>query len=70
MKAYIDEHSQTDTPFDIIVEGTTAGADPRAEQETLQAYAAAGATWWIEAMWSSPEPADWLARIRQGPPAS
>ncbi|MCB8921488.1 MAG: LLM class flavin-dependent oxidoreductase [Ardenticatenaceae bacterium] len=64
MKAYIEANRTLDTPFDIVVEGRTAGAD----SELLQAYAAAGTTWWIESMWESPEPADWLARIRQGPP--
>ncbi len=68
MKAYIAARRPTGTPFDIIVEGATPGANPQAGQETLQAYATAGATWWIEAMWSSPEPADWLSRIRQRPP--
>ncbi|HVU76108.1 MAG TPA: LLM class flavin-dependent oxidoreductase [Gaiellaceae bacterium] len=37
-----------------------------AEQADLAAYAAAGATWWIECVWGDPEQA--LARVTAGPP--
>lgn len=68
MKAYLATHLPPGTPFDIVVEGTTPGINPLAEQATLHAYAAAGATWWIEAMWQAPDLAGLLARVRQGPP--
>lgn len=54
-----------DRPFDVIVEGTRAGHCP-------SAWAAAGATWWLESMWDvigDPEPVDAaLERLAQGPP--
>ena len=72
MKAYIDRQHTADTPFDIVVEGKTPGADPDRAATTVRKWAEAGATWWIEAMWSDPaQPIDLapvLTRIQQGPP--
>lgn len=67
--AYVGEHRTLTTPFDIIVEGTTPGDDPSAAAETVRAWAEAGATWWIEARWETPDPDAVLARIQQGPPS-
>jgi hypothetical protein len=55
-----------DGVVDIVVEGTMAEHSPAA-------YAAAGATWWIESMWEamaehSPVTAAY-DRLRQGPPS-
>jgi len=70
MKAYIDEHRPQTTPFDIIVEGKTPGDNPTHAAAIVQPFAEAGATWWIEAMWSGPNgPDDLRTRIRQGPPS-
>jgi alkanesulfonate monooxygenase SsuD/methylene tetrahydromethanopterin reductase-like flavin-dependent oxidoreductase (luciferase family) len=52
--------------FAIVVQGTTmpgVGAD-----ETVSRYAAAGATWWIEADWAQPTLAGLRDRIAAGPP--
>jgi alkanesulfonate monooxygenase SsuD/methylene tetrahydromethanopterin reductase-like flavin-dependent oxidoreductase (luciferase family) len=52
--------------FAIVVQGTTvpgASAD-----ETASRYAAAGATWWIEADWAQPTLERLRARIAAGPP--
>ncbi|HTP06993.1 MAG TPA: LLM class flavin-dependent oxidoreductase, partial [Anaerolineae bacterium] len=68
----VDAHRTATTPFDIVVEGKTPGADPDRAADTVRAWAEAGATWWIEAMWGDPDqPVDLKAvqqRIQQGPP--
>jgi alkanesulfonate monooxygenase SsuD/methylene tetrahydromethanopterin reductase-like flavin-dependent oxidoreductase (luciferase family) len=69
MKAYIEERRTATTPFDIVYEGRTPGDDPAQAAETVRPYAEAGATWWMEAMWTEPNtPADVRKRIQQGPP--
>jgi hypothetical protein len=75
MKAFIDEHRTGTTPFDIVVEGQTLGNNRKRAAAKVRPYAEAGATWWMEAMWSLTEKM-WtasgqkriLARIKQGPP--
>jgi hypothetical protein len=75
MKAYVDEHRTETTPFDIIVEGTTPGRSPKQAAAKVKPWAGAGATWWIEALWSLVDKM-WsagaqkriLTRIKQGPP--
>ena len=39
--------------YDVVTEGTTAADDPAAAADTVRPWAEAGATWWIEADWSS-----------------
>lgn len=68
MRAFIEEHRTQTTPFDIIVEGETPGDDPEKAAAIVRGREEAGATWWIEAMWSAPELEDVLTRINQGPP--
>ncbi len=69
MKAYIEERRTASTPFDIIYEGRTPGDDAAKAAEIVRPYAEAGATWWMEAMWTAPNsPADVRKRIQQGPP--
>lgn len=55
-------------PYDIIVEGETPGDDPERARATLQPWAEAGATWWLETRWSAEGAEEVLARIRRGPP--
>jgi hypothetical protein len=43
------------TPFDIAVEGKTAGMNAREAQDTLAPWVEAGATWWIESTWGLDE---------------
>lgn len=54
-----------DRPFDVIVEGSGSEHSPAA-------WAEAGATWWLETLWSAvsdPEVLDCsMSRLRQGPP--
>jgi hypothetical protein len=68
MRAFMEEHGTQTTPFDIIVEGETPGDDPEKAAAIIRGREDAGATWWIEAMWSAPKLGDVLTRIKQGPP--
>lgn len=69
IRAYAAEHRTDPAPLDIIVEGRTPGDDPAQAAETVGAFAEAGATWWIEALWSPPNDlATVRERIHQGPP--
>ncbi len=68
IKAYVEEHRADTTPFDIIMEGETPGDDPHQAAIMVRGWEDAGATWWIEAMWSAPELEEVLTRIKQGPP--
>jgi len=69
IKAYVDEHRKAEGSFDIPASGTTSGArkDRNKARDQVQAYAEAGATWWLEASFSFDAQAP-LKRIRQGPP--
>jgi alkanesulfonate monooxygenase SsuD/methylene tetrahydromethanopterin reductase-like flavin-dependent oxidoreductase (luciferase family) len=71
--AYARERREADGPFEIIVEGMTPGDDPSGARAVLEPWAAAGATWWLESMWSAPAEGDHgeavRRRIAAGPPA-
>jgi alkanesulfonate monooxygenase SsuD/methylene tetrahydromethanopterin reductase-like flavin-dependent oxidoreductase (luciferase family) len=67
MRAWLDERSR-DRKLDIIVEGTMPGDDPSAAAEQLRPLAEAGATWWIEADWSTFDVDAMRRRIEAGPP--
>lgn len=63
--------------LDIIVEGVIEANDPAAIAGKVRPMAEAGATWWIEAMWSAIDDmatprgqAAVLDRLRLGPPRS
>jgi alkanesulfonate monooxygenase SsuD/methylene tetrahydromethanopterin reductase-like flavin-dependent oxidoreductase (luciferase family) len=51
--------------YDIVLEGPT---EPGDADDEMRAFAAAGATWWIESNWESFDPADARRRIEAGPP--
>jgi alkanesulfonate monooxygenase SsuD/methylene tetrahydromethanopterin reductase-like flavin-dependent oxidoreductase (luciferase family) len=68
MKAWIEENRTATTPFDIVVEGTTPGSDPRKAAKVVNPWREAGATWWLEAMWEQPDLELVKERILQGPP--
>ncbi len=72
MKVFVDGKRKAKTVFDIIVEGTTPGDNPKKASAIVRKWAKAGATWWIEAMWGAPRNAKGLKailkRIKQGPP--
>ena len=67
IKEYVEKNREG--AFDIVWEGETPGEDPGRAASIVRPFAEAGATWWIESMWTPPnEPDDLRARIRQGPP--
>ncbi len=72
MKLYIDEQRTLTTPFDIVMEGETPGDDAEKAASIVQPLADAGVTWWLEAVWQTPESeggAEGMRRrIEQGPP--
>ena len=68
IKAYVDSNRAATTPYDIVVEGETPGENRTRAMQVIQPYAEAGATWWIEAMWTASNLESVLERIKQGPP--
>jgi alkanesulfonate monooxygenase SsuD/methylene tetrahydromethanopterin reductase-like flavin-dependent oxidoreductase (luciferase family) len=72
MRAFVEANRTEPTPFDIIMEGETPGDDREAGAAIVRRWADAGATWWIEALWGSPDkptvPEVVRKRIDQGPP--
>ena len=65
----VRELRRSPDPFDILVHGSTLGADPRRAAETAQAIAEAGATWWTERINLGHGTYEQLRdRVRQGPP--
>jgi alkanesulfonate monooxygenase SsuD/methylene tetrahydromethanopterin reductase-like flavin-dependent oxidoreductase (luciferase family) len=78
IRSYIDSHRDRDTPYDVVVAGSTPGDDPAAGAKTIVAWEEAGATWWIEdiSMWRFRRPGakdvwpyeEIVERVRQGPP--
>ena len=69
---YIAAHRQSPDPYDIVVEGTTPGDQPEKAAAVIREWQAAGATWWIEALWEANEKPDGAElvkkRLLQGPP--
>jgi alkanesulfonate monooxygenase SsuD/methylene tetrahydromethanopterin reductase-like flavin-dependent oxidoreductase (luciferase family) len=69
MRGYVEENREGAGDYDIVWEGMTPGDDPARAAETVRPYAEAGATWWIESMWTPPnEPDDLRRRVEAGPP--
>jgi len=72
MKAYINEHRVETTPFDIVMEGETPGDDHEKATTIVQPLLEVGVTWWLEAVWGTPETQGGVEgmrrRIKQGPP--
>ena len=68
MQAFIRANRTETTPYDIVVEGQTPGEDLEQAASIVRPFAQAGATWWIEALWSTHQADKIIARIQQGPP--
>jgi hypothetical protein len=70
---YIERERSDTSPFDIVLEGWSSGSRREQAASKIAEYAEAGATWWIEAVWSwlylPPQDIERMRRrIRQGPP--
>lgn len=72
IKAYVDQHRDPPTPFDIVMEGETSGEGFTLAQAMVQPFAEAGVTWWLEDVATTPYKRGGLegirTRIEQGPP--
>ena len=72
MKSFIMQHRTLTAPFDIVIEGETPGDDAARGSTIVQPYVEAGATWWLESVWRTPEANGGLegmrTRVKQGPP--
>jgi alkanesulfonate monooxygenase SsuD/methylene tetrahydromethanopterin reductase-like flavin-dependent oxidoreductase (luciferase family) len=66
LKQFVDQHRSSSEPFDIVVGGTTPGANRKRAAKTVSAFEEAGATWWLESAMTSWDKLG--KRIRQGPP--
>ncbi len=68
LKAYVDERRTASTPFDIVMEGVTPNDREDRGADQVRPLAEAGATWWLESQWSTPDQDDVKKRMLQGPP--
>jgi alkanesulfonate monooxygenase SsuD/methylene tetrahydromethanopterin reductase-like flavin-dependent oxidoreductase (luciferase family) len=66
------EHGLTMDSYDVVAEGVTPYDDPHKAADVVRPWAEAGATWWLDADWSSLEPVAVRAaaerRLKAGPP--
>lgn len=62
MRAFVAEHHPAPATFDIVVSGQTGDLGPAARAARVQAFADAGATWWVEELWGA-DADDVTARI-------
>ncbi|CAN5570986.1 hypothetical protein BH20CHL6_BH20CHL6_19580 [soil metagenome] len=69
IRAWIQDRRPDARAFDIVIEGETPAADRTAAAARVHLFAEAGATWWLEGMWSAmQEPERVRERIVAGPP--
>ena len=63
-----------DAPYDAVIEADSTGEFIQLSPADPAAWAAAGATWWIESWWTVPVGPQGLAEVRRrvqgGPPAT
>ncbi len=65
---YTLDHRTDEGPFDVVVEGSTAGS-ASAEAARVSAYADVGLTWWVEQLtWARGSLDETRGRIHEGPP--
>ena len=66
---FVKAQRADDTPFDVIATGITHGDDPAADRATVQPFADAGVTWWLDDTSSGRDSLAVLQeRVRKGPP--
>ena len=69
LKTVVAEGRTHTSPFDIVMEADTRADTPEEAQAKVRHWADAGATWWVESMWSGDSSVEATrARIKQGPP--
>jgi hypothetical protein len=69
--AFIRQNRKLETPFDAAIIGARSalGKQPAAVKKSLAALEAAGATWWLQALWMERNSIERMrTAIRQGPP--
>ena len=69
IKAYIDAHRNSQTPFELVLNGNVAELDRSQLQDKLLPLIDAGVTWWIDGLWDATEEKA-IERIRRGPPSN
>jgi alkanesulfonate monooxygenase SsuD/methylene tetrahydromethanopterin reductase-like flavin-dependent oxidoreductase (luciferase family) len=66
--AYVRSRRIGKPDFDIANIGWTSGVNRTRDREKISLYVDAGATWWLESLWTKRDkPVEMLARIRNGP---
>ena len=66
LKQYVDENRTAKTPFDIIAGGSTSG-DRSKDVKKVRPFINAGATWWLERVFTNSVD-ELRSRIKKGPP--
>ena|SRR2546426_6342296 len=68
--AFIAKTRKTKGRFDIANIGWTTGKNRRRDKEKVASFRQAGATWWLESLYTKQDsPRKMRARIKQGPPS-
>jgi hypothetical protein len=67
MVGFVRANRTRETPFDVLVEGSTVGLDEVAAREKLLPWREAGGTWWMDTMFGV-APEQLVAHVRRGPP--
>ena len=67
LKKHVDENRTEKGAFDIVAGGSTPGEKPKKAADIVRPFIEAGATWWIESVWSM-DPNKGRKRLNQGPP--
>jgi alkanesulfonate monooxygenase SsuD/methylene tetrahydromethanopterin reductase-like flavin-dependent oxidoreductase (luciferase family) len=69
LTAYVRAHRASKAPFEVVISGETPAGDPAQAAALLAPYAAAGLTWWQEAIHGfRGSLAEMQQRIVEGPP--
>ena len=73
VRDFVAAERDASAPFDIVIEGWSSTSDPRRAAARISEYERAGATWWLESVFSwlflPPHDIERMRhRIRQGPP--
>lgn len=68
IKSFVDANHPNSPSFDIVLDGSSGDLDRTQAREKFLPLVEAGATWWVEGLWESPEEKA-VERIRQGPPS-